>query len=60
MRTKEELEEKYKEMLANTEKLKKSVHNPTDETIEEIQEAIKHLNEQYGLNALMEWVLKIK
>jgi hypothetical protein len=60
MRTKEELEEKYKEMLANTEKLKKPVHNPTDETIGEIQEAIKQLNEQYSLNALMEWVLKIR
>ena len=61
MKTKNEIREKYQEMLKHTEDLDDMVQNPNKYSgisIENIQDHIKVREEQYKMNALIEWILK--
>ena len=56
-----EIREKYEKMLKHTEDLDDMVQNPSKYsgiTIENIQDNIKVREEQYKMNALIEWILK--
>jgi hypothetical protein len=61
MKTENEIREKYEKMLKHTEDLDDMVQNPSKYsgiTIENIQDNIKVREEQYKMNALIEWILK--
>ena len=61
MKTENEIREKYEKMLKHTEDLDDMVLNPdkyNSINIENIQDHIKVREEQYRLNALIEWILK--
>ncbi len=63
MKNKEELEQKYKEMLKDRDKLKKWLDNPPDETCNGmigISDKMHDYNAQCSMIDLMEWVLDIK
>ena len=60
MKTENEIREKYEKMLKHTEDLDDMVLNPNKYSgisIENIQDHIKVREEQYKLNALIEWIL---
>jgi hypothetical protein len=60
MKTEKEIKEKYEEMLKHTEDLDDMVQNPNKYsgiTIENIQDHIKVREEQYQMNALINWIL---
>lgn len=63
MKTENEIREKYQEMLKHTEDLDDMVNNPNkyiSSNVENIQKCIEAREQQYQMNALIEWVLKIK
>ena len=60
MKTENEIREKYQEMLKHTEDLDDMVLNPdkyNSINVENIQDHIKIREEQYQMNALIEWIL---
>jgi len=60
MKTENEIREKYEKMLKHTEDLDDMVNNTNKYSginIENIQDHIKVREEQYKLNALIEWIL---
>jgi hypothetical protein len=60
MKTEKEIREKYQEMLKHTEDLDDMVQNPSKYNginIENIQKTIQAREEQYQMNALVEWIL---
>jgi hypothetical protein len=61
MKTENEIREKYEKMLKHTEDLDDMVQNPSKYSginIENIQDHIRIREEQYKMNALIEWILK--
>jgi hypothetical protein len=61
MKTENEIREKYEKMLKHTEDLDDMVNNPSKYSginIENIQDHIQIREEQYQMNALIEWILK--
>ena len=61
MKTENEIREKYEKMLKHTEDLDDMVNNPSKYSginIENIQDHIRVREEQYKMNALIEWILK--
>ena len=60
MKTENEIKEKYEKMLKHTEDLDDMVLNPdkyNSINVENIQDHIKIREEQYQMNALIEWIL---
>ena len=60
MKTEKEIKEKYEEMLKHTEDLDDMVNNPSkyDEiNVENIQKHIDAREQQYQMNALINWIL---
>ena len=60
MKTQQQIEQKYKEMLEYTKILDDKVNNPNkypDITIQNIQELIEAREAQYQMNLLVEWIL---
>jgi hypothetical protein len=60
MKTEKEIKEKYEEMLKHTEDLDDMVKNPSKYdgiNIENIQNHIRIREEQYQMNALINWIL---
>jgi hypothetical protein len=60
MKTEQQIREKYEEMLKHTEDLDDMVNNPSKYSsinIENIQDHIRVREEQYKMNALIEWIL---
>jgi hypothetical protein len=60
MKTEKEIREKYEEMLKHTEDLDDMVNNPSKYdkiNVENIQSHIRIREEQYKMNALINWVL---
>jgi hypothetical protein len=60
MKTEKEIREKYEEMLKHTEDLDDMVNNPSKYdkiNVENIQNHIRIREEQYQMNALINWVL---
>ena len=60
MKTQQQIEQKYKEMLEYTKILDDKVNNPNkypDITIQNIQELIEAREAQYQMNSLVEWIL---
>ena len=60
MKTEKEIREKYEEMLKHTEDLDDMVKTPniySGITVENIQNHIRIREEQYQMNALINWVL---
>lgn len=60
MKTEKEIREKYEEMLKHTEDLDDMVKNPgiySGITVENIQNHIRIREEQYQMNALINWIL---
>jgi len=60
MKNEQQIREKYEEMLKHTEDLDDMVQNPSkysDISIENIQDPIRIREEQYKMNALIEWIL---
>ena len=61
MKTENEIREKYQEMLKHTEDLDDMVNNPNKYSgvnLENIQDHIRIREQQYQMNALIEWILK--
>ncbi len=61
MKIENEIREKYEKMLKHTEDLDDMVNNPSKYSsinIENIQDHIRVREEQYKMNALIEWILK--
>ena len=60
MKTEKEIREKYEEMLKHTEDLDDMVKNPNTYsgiTVENIQNHLRIREEQYQMNALINWIL---
>ena len=60
MKIEQQIREKYEEMLKHTEDLNDMVQNPNKYSginIENIQDHIRIREEQYKMNALIEWIL---
>jgi hypothetical protein len=60
MKTEKEIREKYEEMLKHTEDLDDMVNNPSKYdgiNVENIQSHIRIREEQYQMNALINWIL---
>ena len=60
MKTEKEIREKYEEMLKHTEDLDDMVNNPSKYdgiNVENIQNHIRIREEQYQMNALINWIL---
>jgi len=60
MKTEKEIREKYEEMLKHTEDLDDMVKNPSKYdgiNVENIQNHIRIREEQYQMNALINWIL---
>lgn len=60
MKTEKEIKEKYEEMLKHTEDLDDMVNNPSKYdgiNVENIQNHIRIREEQYQMNALINWIL---
>lgn len=60
MKTQQQIEQKYKEMLEHTKILDDKVNNPNKYphiTIEDIQELVQAREAQYQINSLVEWIL---
>ena len=60
MKTEQQIREKYQEMLKHTENIDDMVNNPSNYksiNIENIQDLIRGREEQYKMNALIEWIL---
>ena len=60
MKTQQQIEQKYKEMLEYTKILDDKVNNPNKYphiTIEDIQELVEARETQHQINSLVEWIL---